>query len=429
MAHPEPDLNMAPAGARPLLLCVDDQVFNLHILQAIFQADHEVAVASSGAEALAFCEQQLPDLILLDVEMAEMDGHELCRRLKADARTAAIPVIFLTGRTNPQDETRALQTGAVDYIAKPINPDVVRARVHTHLTLLQARRHIEELNDTLERRVHQRSLELEAALLNLHESQKELVRSEAAATLSTMIASVSHELGTPIGNGKMAAGTLAELAGSLQQALGSGQLKRSDLARFLSDLSSISLLLVGNMERADTLINKFRQVAADQASEQRRSFSVATVIQEVLATMSPGLRQYAHQVVVDIAPEIIMDSLPGPLGQIIINLVNNAYTHAFPERSGGLVRIDGQREGESVRISVSDNGVGIAEQHLEAIFKPFFSTRIGQGGTGLGMMIVESLARQSLGGSVTLESSPGKGTTVTLLLPAVLPAQLAEATS
>ncbi len=121
--------------ARPRLLMVDDQPTNIQVLYQAFATDHQVFIASSGEQALALCASKHPDLVLLDIEMPGMDGYEVCRRLKADATTRDIPVIFVTAHTDDVTETRGLDAGAVDFISKPINPKVVRARVKTHLTL------------------------------------------------------------------------------------------------------------------------------------------------------------------------------------------------------------------------------------------------------------------------------------------------------
>jgi diguanylate cyclase (GGDEF)-like protein len=126
---------LAGPGKPPCLLVVDDQPINIQALYRIFAPDHRVLMATSGAKALALCKQDPPDLILLDVVMPEMDGHEVCARLKADDATRNIPVIFVTSHTDAEEETRGLELGAVDFIAKPVNPAVVRARVKTHLTL------------------------------------------------------------------------------------------------------------------------------------------------------------------------------------------------------------------------------------------------------------------------------------------------------
>lgn len=127
--------NMVAPPQRPKLLIVDDQPINIRFLHEIFQADHDVFVATSGKDALTFCAGTLPDLILLDVIMPQMDGYDLCRLLKEDERTREIPVIFVTGHSDTPEEEQGLEAGAVDFISKSASPRVIRARVKTHLTL------------------------------------------------------------------------------------------------------------------------------------------------------------------------------------------------------------------------------------------------------------------------------------------------------
>jgi diguanylate cyclase (GGDEF)-like protein len=131
------DVNVATQNL-PSLLVVDDQPINIQTLYQIFSDTFQVRVATNGAQALEACAEQLPDLILLDVLMPGMDGHEVCRRLKADAHTKDIPIIFVTAQNDPHDEALGLELGAVDFITKPVNAAVVRARVKTHLQLRQA---------------------------------------------------------------------------------------------------------------------------------------------------------------------------------------------------------------------------------------------------------------------------------------------------
>ena len=123
------------APSKPKLLVVDDQPINIQVMHQIFVADFQVFMATSGAQALALCKDNPPDLVLLDIVMPGMDGFEVCAQLKADAATRNIPVIFVTAHTDAAQETRGLEVGAVDFISKPVNPAVVRARVKTHLTL------------------------------------------------------------------------------------------------------------------------------------------------------------------------------------------------------------------------------------------------------------------------------------------------------
>ena len=122
-------------GRRPRLLVVDDQPANVQALYQVFAADHQVFMATSGEQALQVCAARQPDLVLLDVVMPGMDGHEVCRRLKADQALQDIAVIFVTGHSDEAAEEQGLDIGAVDFISKPINPKIVRARARTHLTL------------------------------------------------------------------------------------------------------------------------------------------------------------------------------------------------------------------------------------------------------------------------------------------------------
>jgi len=120
---------------RPKILIADDQPTNIRVLYELFRDQCDVFMATSGAQTIQICRAELPDLILLDVVMDDIDGHEVCRRLKADPLTSAIPIIFVTSQNQEADEVIALGLGAVDFITKPINPVIVRARVRTHLTL------------------------------------------------------------------------------------------------------------------------------------------------------------------------------------------------------------------------------------------------------------------------------------------------------
>lgn len=406
---------------KPTLLLVDDQVLNIQLLHQLFKEDYTVCSATSGVQALAFCARELPDLILLDVVMPVMDGHEVCTRLKSDPRTRDIPIIFVTAQNNPEEETAALRLGAVDFISKPVNASVVRARVGAQLMLRQTLREVQDLNHHLEERVTQRTAELQQALENLHQSREELAQSQASATLSTLIAGVSHELSTPLGNSKMVASTLAEQARDMVRDVRTGQLKRSGLDQFLGEVTDGVALLQRNLQRAVELLGDFRQVAADQASEQRRVFDLAEVVGEIVHTLSPSLKRHPHRVVVDIPTGIVMDSLPGPLGQIVINLVNNAYLHAFEGRADGVLTIAATQDGDQVLLGFADNGVGMPAEHLEKLFVPFFSTKIGKGGTGLGMAIVQNLVTKTLGGRITVASAPGMGTRFDVVLPRTLP--------
>jgi PAS domain S-box-containing protein len=270
----------------------------------------------------------------------------------------------------------------------------------------------------------QKEAELRIQALNASleaQMQEAVARSEARATLSTLIASVSHEMATPMGNSMMTASTLMAQAQQFDAQLGAGNLRRSDLAAFVGSVKDGNTLLVRNLERAVALLKNFRQVAADQASEQRRSFDLQHSLREVIDTLAPSLKKHSHKVLLEAEDGITLDSYPGPLGQVVINLINNAYLHAFDGRENGIVRIEAKSLGDKVSLRVSDNGQGIAPETLAKMFEPFFSTRIGQGGTGLGMSIVENLVKTTLGGTLEVQSTVGVGTVVSITLPRSAP--------
>lgn len=305
-----------------------------------------------------------------------------------------------------------------DAAGKPVrvigtNTDIT-ARKNAEQELRQYRDHLETL-------VAERTRQLESTMDSLLDARDALLQSEAKATLSTLIASVTHELSTPIGNSVLTAGTLKDRSKDFQQIVAAGKTKRSDLAAFIAAMDDGAALLHRNLWRAQELLGHFKQVAADQASERRREFDLAVELKEVVATLTPSLKHQPHRIVVDVPDGIAMDSLPGPLGQVVINLINNAYLHAFDGRNDGVVTIGAAEQGDHVRLCCTDNGVGIAEEDLANIFKPFFSTKIGRGGTGLGMSIIENLVVKTLCGTLQVRSTPNVGTTVELILPRALP--------
>ncbi len=297
-----------------------------------------------------------------------------------------------------------------------------------------AERSLLDLNATLEERVEERTDELTRAndelvetLETLQRAQQELLRSEKLAALGSMVAGIAHELNTPIGNGLMASSTLDEHNRNFQIEVAAGNLRRSSLERYVADSQTATDILLRNLQRASDLIRSFKQVAVDQTSAQRRTFRLDQAIDEILLALQPTLKKQPLTLTREIDNEIWLDSYPGPLGQIITNLITNSINHGFEGRETGTIVISAQRiSDDQIQLRICDDGKGIAPEHLNRVFDPFFTTRLGQGGSGLGMNIVHTLATQVLGGQIRIDSTLGAGTCVTLDLPQRAPESRSE---
>jgi len=257
-------------------------------------------------------------------------------------------------------------------------------------------------------------VETQCAIEQLRVAQGQLVEAEKFASLGGLVAGVAHEINTPIGVGVTAASHLQEEVRALRRIFGAKSLTRSQFDAYLQAFDQTSDIILLNLQRAAELIRSFKQVAVDQSSDQKRRVDVRAYIEEVLLSLQPKLKGTPHKLLLDCAPGIEIDTVPGALSQILTNLVVNALTHAFEPGQAGTLRIGVLQVEGCTEISFSDDGRGIPAEHQARIFEPFFTTRRGQGGTGLGLHIVYNLVHQTLGGRITVASQVGHGTTFTL---------------
>ncbi|MYM37608.1 GAF domain-containing protein [Duganella sp. FT94W] len=252
----------------------------------------------------------------------------------------------------------------------------------------------------------------------LQEAQQQLVEREKLAALGSLVAGVAHELNTPIGNSLVIASTLEDKTTEIETRNNDNTLRRSDLRGFIEAAREASTLLMRSLRNAAELVNSFKQVAVDQASAKRRQFNLHQASQEIVMTMKNQIRKAGHQIVVEMPDTVVMDSFPGPYGQVLINLINNALLHAFDGREGGEIRLWAVQLGaERVRIVFEDNGRGIPVEHQARIFDPFFTTKLGQGGNGLGLSITYNIVTSLLDGTIRVDSAVGVGTRFTIDLP------------
>lgn len=287
---------------------------------------------------------------------------------------------------------------------------------------------LRELNRTLEERVTRRTnallqanSQLEETLLSLKKAQEDLIQSEKLAALGSLVAGVAHELNTPIGNALMAATTLSNDIKELEDALQQG-LRRSVLEGFIDESEESSSILQRNLERAASLISSFRQVAVDRTSSQKRTFNLHQVLLEAITLLQPQLKNTQYKLQLDVPEDLEVTSYPGPLGQIITNLIQNALIHAFEQLDEGLITLQASYDLDKklVILTVLDNGVGMDMSLQKKVFDPFFTTKMGQGGTGLGLHLVHNLVTGVLGGRIQLTSEPDLGSCFMLTFPSQL---------
>jgi two-component system NtrC family sensor kinase len=281
---------------------------------------------------------------------------------------------------------------------------------------------LRDANEHLEQRVAARTRSLEDALATLGRAQQEIIQVEKLASLGRVVAGVAHELNTPLGNALTVACTIADLHAEVRAEDAAGKLRRSSMLKLIECGDTGFAILLRNLERAAAIVHDFKQVAVDQTSDQRRSFALAGVSNEVLTLLSPTLRKAGCSVALAAAPELVCDSFPGPFGQVLSNLIMNAVLHGYAERPGGVVAVAIERiDALHAVLTVSDSGCGMSEDVCKKIFDPFFTTKMGRGGTGLGMNIVQGIVVRILGGSIAVASAPGQGTTVRVTLPLAAP--------
>ncbi|HEY0922221.1 ATP-binding protein [Rheinheimera pacifica] len=293
--------------------------------------------------------------------------------------------------------------------------------------LQQAEQENRQLTLSLEQKIGQRTEALKTSnqeLLNtlatLHQYQNQIVETEKMASLGQMVAGVAHEVNTPIGLGVTASTLLQDKLTDIQKAFDEKKLTSSQLAKFLSESKENLGIIYRNMERAASLISSFKRVAVDQSNENRRQFNMLQLINEVLLSLRPNLKKTQHQILIDCPAELELDSKPGPINQILINLIMNSLIHAFEHIEQGEMHIAVQVKDNRCFLSYSDNGAGVPESIKKRIFDPFVTTKRGEGGSGLGLHLVYNLVTQALNGKIQLESTLGAGIQIQIDFPVIV---------
>ncbi len=431
---------MPPEPKPPTILVVDDVPANLAVLHhTLNQSGYIVRVEVDGTQVMAQIEADPPDLILLDVMLPGLNGFEICQQLKANPKTAAIPVIFMTALANITDKVKGLGLGAVDYITKPFQQQEVLARVQLQLKLSQLSQDLAERNqalqsltDELEMRVQQRTAELSASMTQLQQTQQQL--EQANANLETyalnliqttrlkdeFLATMSHELRTPLnailGFSEFLLDDTESLSTLQQQGLQTINDSGEHLLGLITDMLDFSQISASQLQLDRQPVNLFqlcfKSIERVEALAQSKSIDL---------TFDYG----------DWLMEQRFELDEARMYQILLNLLRNAVKFT---PNGGKVELAVYREPMAADgisqsfshlcLAVKDTGIGIALEQMDNLFRPFrqLDSRLNREyeGTGLGLALVKRLVELH-DGAIAVESELGKGSCFTVTLPNSIP--------
>jgi PAS domain S-box-containing protein len=278
------------------------------------------------------------------------------------------------------------------------------------------------LRDVSEREANKLALEkarneAESALAQQKAMQNEIIQSEKLAALGGLVAGIAHEINTPVGITLTAATHLETETMQTSHHYQAGELSEEELTAYFATAVESARLITTNSQRADKLIQSFKQVAVDQTANERRQFNLAHYLNEIITSLQPRLKKTRITVEINCPDNITMDTYPGALSQVITNFIANSLLHGFDSEQHGKITLSAELNHEQVILHYKDTGRGIPREQLHKVFEPFFTTKRNQGGSGLGLHIVHSLVTQTLNGSIKLNSEQGKGVDFTLLLP------------
>ncbi|ODG98077.1 hybrid sensor histidine kinase/response regulator [Nostoc sp. KVJ20] len=424
------------------VLVVDDTPDNLRLLSAMLTAQgFEVRKALNGKMALTACQMVLPDVILLDINMPDMDGYQVCQQLKADDKTCEVPVIFISALDDVVDKVKAFDVGGVDYIAKPFHGAEVVLRIENQINLR-----------LLQVKLQEKNFLLQQALDDLKASQVQQIQNEKMVALGQLVSGLAHEINNPIsfiyGNLQYAGQYVQDLVNIIevyQQEYPKPTPKIQQIAKdvdlnfMIKDLQSLIGAMYRGSDRIREIVLALQHFSRHDEAEMKR-VNIHEDIENTLVMLQHRLREAADRpailVVKDYGNLPLVTCYASELNQVFMHLLNNAID-AIEE---GMVNGEWEMGNQSftpyslltppqirihtevtdlnmVKIAIADNGLGIEESLRSRLFDPFFTTKPVGKGSGLGLSISYQIIVQKHRGNITCTSDVGKGAEFAIEIP------------
>ena len=363
------------------LLVVDDAPENIQPLISTLKDDFAIQVAKNGNDAIKHAtEEPQPDIILLDIMMPDMDGYQVCKYLKADDRTKDIPIIFVTALDSSEDEEKGLKLGAVDYITKPINPQLVKARVNNHLELKLYRDHLKH---------------------ELDEKEEILMVQSRHAAMGEMIGIIAHQWRQPITTISLEASNM----------IASIELETANLEELKKNSKDIIDQTIYISKTIDDFRNFFRP------NKEKTVVKLEDILVDTKKILGPNLDTYGIQLITEVKDSKPIMCYPRELVHVYINLLKNAkdvFIEKETKQRKVTVTIDSDENG--IISTVCDNGGGIDDSIKDKLFDIYFSTKSGDNGLGLGLYISKIILEKHLNGSISVENND-EGACFTIRIP------------
>ena len=394
-----PAASQTPPPLLPDILIVDDDPGMVQALARVIRPLGRLRFATLGSDALRLMNESPPDLVLLDAQMPGMSGFEVLEAIKGNPLLADVPVIFVTSQAEASFEQTGLEKGAADFIAKPIRPAIVQARVRTQLRLKQA-------NDALKQVAATDRLNLAEALKDLRESHSQLQKTAEELQLANegllqFVRISSHDLREPLN-------TVVQFVGLVQEDHG---------AALPADAQHYLKLVHNAGEHMRTLLDDVVRYARLQHGETEppTPVALAPLMAELCDALAAQLDATGAQLQIGELPRVVGHA--SLLSQLFQNLVSNALKFV-PPGSVPRIEITAQTAGGMATISVKDNGIGISPEGQGRLFQPFARLNLRREfeGTGLGLAISRQIA-EAHGGTIGVRSQPGEGSTFEVRLP------------